>query len=155
MTALPNMTAPNQFNWDRYEWDTKSTLETDMIETLKPESSLISVSLWLVWRSHIRRPSINVVDEINRSWILEFIWTKGELQGHYSKILFNTRLFPYHICWMNCLTAVINYEKRFEKWKNSDEKVQSEKLRIAIFQNRKGSMYRDIRNKASIHMNSL
>ena len=41
--GVPNMSASNQSNWDRYEWDAKSTLETDMIETLKPEFGAIWV----------------------------------------------------------------------------------------------------------------
>ena len=35
------MTAPNQSNRDRYGWDARSTLATDMIETLQPEFAVI------------------------------------------------------------------------------------------------------------------
>ena len=38
---MPNMTAPNQSNRDRYECDARCTAETDMSETLEPEFAVI------------------------------------------------------------------------------------------------------------------
>ena len=39
--GIPDMTAPNQSNRDRYDLDAKSTHEIDMIETLEQEFAVI------------------------------------------------------------------------------------------------------------------